>query len=80
MQRHYPWLVIGIAFLTVGVAFGTRNVFAVFCWLWSKSSAGAAASQATFLSNWFIRKRGMAIGTVASGSRGVPDNLYAPAL
>jgi MFS family permease len=24
-------------------------------------------SQATFLSNWFIRKRGMAIGTVASG-------------
>ena len=24
-------------------------------------------SQATFLSNWFIRKRGMAIGTAASG-------------
>lgn len=24
-------------------------------------------SQATFLSNWFVRKRGMAIGIVASG-------------
>ncbi len=30
LQRYYPWVVIGIAFLTVGVAFGTRNAFAVF--------------------------------------------------
>jgi len=27
-QRCYPWLVIGMAFLTVVVAFGTGNPFA----------------------------------------------------
>lgn len=141
LQRYYPWVVIGIAFLTVGVAFGARNAFAVFLvavieefhWsrglasgalmlgsvLWTMSApligilldrlgprivlpggalimatgfvisgfadsvlafylgmgvfmgVGFAAlpmtSQATFLSNWFIRKRGMAIGAAASG-------------
>ena len=141
LQRYYPWVVIGIAFLTVGVAFGARNAFAVFLvavieefhWsrglvsgalmlgsvLWTLSApligmlldrlgprivlsggaiimaigfvisgfadsilefyigmgvfmgVGFAAlpmtSQSTFLSNWFIRKRGMAIGTAASG-------------
>jgi MFS family permease len=141
LQRCYPWVVIAIAFLTVGVAFGTRNAFAVFLiavieefhWsralasgalmlgsvMWTMSapligilldrlgprvivSGGAlimaagfviAASansalpfylgmgvfmgvgfaalpmtvQATFLSNWFVRRRGMAIGAAASG-------------
>ena len=141
LQRYYPWVVIGIAFLTVGVAFGARNAFAVFLvavieefrWsrglasgalmlgslLWTLSApligilldrfgprivlpggaiimaagfviSGMADSvlefyigmgvfmgvgfaalpmtvQATFLSNWFVRKRGMAIGTAASG-------------
>ena len=141
LQRYYPWVVIGIAFLTVGVAFGTRNAFAVFLiavieeFHWSRGLASGAlmlgavmwtlaapvigilldrfgprvvlpggsilmalgfvisgmahsvvefyigmgifmgvgfaalpmTSQVTFLSNWFIRKRGMAIGTVASG-------------
>ena len=141
LQRYYPWVVIGIAFLTVGVAFGTRNAFAVFLiavieeFHWSRGLASGAlmlgsvvwtlaapiigilldrfgprvvltggsiimamgfvvsglahtvaefylgmgifvgigfaalpmTSQATFLSNWFIRKRGMAIGLSASG-------------
>ena len=141
LQRYYPWVVIGIAFLTVGVAFGTRNAFAVFLvavieeFRWSRGLASGAlmlgslawtlsapvigilldrfgprvvlpggailmatgfvvsgfaasivefyigmgvfmgvgfaalpmTSQATFLSNWFIRKRGMAIGAAASG-------------
>jgi MFS family permease len=141
MQRYYPWVVIGIAFLTVAVAFGTRNAFAVFLiavieeFGWSRGLASGAlmlgsvmwtlsapvigllldrlgprvvlpsgaiimaigfvisgfshsvvgfyigmgvfmgvgfaalpmTSQATFLSNWFIRKRGMAIGFAASG-------------
>ena len=141
MQRYYPWVVIGIACLTVGVAFGARNAFAVFLvavieeFHWSRGLASGAlmlgsvlwtlsapvigilldrlgprvvlpggailmaigfvvsgfadsvvefyigmgvfmgvgfaalpmTSQATFLSNWFIRKRGMAIGTAASG-------------
>jgi MFS family permease len=141
LQRYYPWVVIGIAFLTVGVAFGARNAFAVFLvavteefhWnrglasgalmlgsvMWTLSApvigmlldrlgprivlpggaiimaigfvisgfansivdfyigmgvfmgVGFAAlpmtSQATFLSNWFVRKRGMAIGAAASG-------------
>jgi MFS family permease len=141
MQRYYPWVVIGIAFLTVAVAFGTRNAFAVFLvavieeFRWSRGLASGAlmlgsvmwtlsapvigflldrlgprivlpggaiimaigfvisgfansvvefylgmgvfmgvgfaalpmTSQATFLSNWFIRKRGMAIGAAASG-------------
>ena len=141
LQRYYPWVVIGIAFLTVGVAFGTRNAFAVFLiavieeFHWSRGLASGAlmlgsllwtlsapligilldrlgprivlpggaiimaigfvisgraqsvwefylgmgvfmgvgftalpmTSQATFLSNWFIRKRGMAIGAAASG-------------
>lgn len=141
LQRYYPWVVVGIAFLTVGVAFGTRNSFALFLvavthefgWsrgaasgalmlgslLWTLSApgigmlldrfgprivlpggalimaggfvvAGLANSlvefyvgmgvlmgigfatlpmtvQATFLSNWFVRKRGMAIGAAASG-------------
>jgi MFS family permease len=140
-QRYYPWLVIAIAFLTVGVAFGARNAFAVFLiavveefhWsrglasgalmagaiLWTLSAPvigvlldrygprvvlpvgaltmaagfvvsglarGAAefylgmgvlvgvgfaaltmTSQATFLSNWFVRKRGLAIGAAAAG-------------
>lgn len=141
MQRYYPWVVISIAFLTVAVAFGTRNAFAVFLiavieeFGWSRGLASGAlmlgsivwtltapvigylldrlgprivlpggavvmaigfmiagmaqnvyhyyvglgvfmgvgfaalpmTSQATFLSNWFIRKRGMAIGAAASG-------------
>ncbi len=141
LQRYYPWLVIGIAFLTVGVAFGARNAFAIFLvavieeFRWSRGLASGAlmlgslvwtfvapvigvlldrfgarvvlpggaiimaagfvmsglantvlefylgmgilvgagfaalpmTSQATVLSNWFIRKRGMAIGTAASG-------------
>jgi len=29
-QRCYPWVVIGVAFLTVAMAFGARNAFAVF--------------------------------------------------
>ena len=140
-QRYYPWVVIGIAFLTVAVAFGTRNAFAVFLvavieeFHWSRALASGAlmlgsvmwtlaapvigvlldrfgprivlpggaiimalgfvitglartaaeyyigmgvfmgvgfaalpmTSQATFLSNWFVRKRGMAIGLAASG-------------
>lgn len=141
LQRYYPWVVISIAFLTVGVAFGARNAFAVFLiavieeFHWSRALASGAlmvgsivwtlaapligvlldrlgprlvltggaiimatgfvisglaqslvefylgmgifvgigfaalpmTSQATFLSNWFIRKRGMAIGITASG-------------
>lgn len=141
LQRYYPFVVIGVAFLTVAVAFGTRNAFAVFLiavveeFHWSRGLASGAlmlasvvwtlaapfigilldrfgprivmpggaiimaigfiisgwaqtvaefylgmgifmgvgfaalpmTSQATFLSNWFIRKRGMAIGAVASG-------------
>jgi MFS family permease len=140
-QRYYPWVVIAIAFLTVGVAFGSRNAFAVFLvavieeFHWSRGLASGAlmvgsvmwtlaapvigifldrlgprvvlpggaiimalgfvvsglahtvaefylgmgifmgvgfaaltmTSQVTFLANWFIRKRGMAIGTAASG-------------
>jgi MFS family permease len=141
LQRYYPWIVIGVSFLTVGTAFGARNAFAVFLiavtaeFHWSRGLASGAlmvgsivwtlaapvigilldrlgprvvltggsivmalgfivaglahtvaefylgmgilvgigfaalpmTSQATFLSNWFIRKRGMAIGTAASG-------------
>jgi len=141
LQRYYPWAIIGISFLTVGVAFGARNAFAVFLvavtgeFGWSRGLASGAlmlgsvlwtlsapligmvldrlgprivlpggallmaagflisglansivefylgmgvlmgigfaalpmTAQATFLSNWFIRKRGMAIGTAASG-------------
>jgi MFS family permease len=141
LQRYYPWVVLGIAFLTVGVAFGARNAFAVFLvavieeFHWSRGLASGAlmlgsimwtvtapiigilldrfgprvvltggsiimaagfvvsgaahgivefylgmgvlmgigfaalpmTSQATFLSNRFIRKRGMAMGFVASG-------------
>jgi MFS family permease len=141
LQRYYPWVVIGIAFLTVAVAFGARNAFAVFLvavieeFHWSRGLASGAlmlgsmmwtlsapvigmlldrfgprivlpggaiimalgfviagraqsvleyyigmgvfmgvgfaalpmTSQATFLANWFVRKRGMAIGVAASG-------------
>jgi MFS family permease len=141
LQRYYPWVVIAIAFLTVGIAFGARNAFAVFLvavieeFHWSRGLASGAlmlgsvvwtltapvigmlldrfgprivlpggalimalgfvisgmahtvveyylgmgvlmgvgfaalpmTSQATFLSNWFIHKRGMAIGLAASG-------------
>jgi MFS family permease len=141
LQRYYPWVVIGIAFFTVAVAFGTRNAFSVFLvavieeFHWSRGLASGAlmlgsimwtlsapvigmlldrfgprtvlplgalimatgfvisgfahsivefyigmgvfmgvgfaalpmTAHATFLSNWFIRKRGMAIGAVASG-------------
>ncbi|HEX5605236.1 MAG TPA: MFS transporter, partial [Candidatus Binatia bacterium] len=47
-QRYYPWVVIGIAFLTVAVAFGTRNAFAVFLiavideFHWSRALASGA--------------------------------------
>jgi MFS family permease len=141
LQRTYPWVVIAVAFLTVGVAFGARNAFAVFLlavieeFHWSRALASGAlmvgsvmwtlvapligilldrfgprivltggsilmaigfvisgfahsvaefylgmgifvgvgfaalpmTSQATFLSNWFVHKRGLAIGLVASG-------------
>lgn len=141
LQRYYPWVVIGVAFLTVGVAFGARNAFALFLvavaeeFRWSRGLASGAlmlgsvmwsvsapvigtlldrlgprivlpggallmatgfvisgmadsiftfylgmgvfmgvgfaalpmTSQATFMSNWFIRRRGMAIGIAASG-------------
>lgn len=141
LQRYYPWVVIGVAFLTVGTAFGARNSFALFLvavveeFGWSRGLASGAlmlgsvtwtlsapvigrlldrfgpsmvlpagavlmatgfvvsgmahsitafyagmgifmgvgfaalpmTSQATFLSNWFVRRRGMALGIVASG-------------
>jgi MFS family permease len=141
LQRYYPWLVIAISFLTVGIAFGARNAFAVFLiavtdeFHWSRGLAAGAlmvgsilwtlsapligilldrfgprivlpvgaltmaagfvvsglahgiaefylgmgvlvgvgfaalpmTSQATFLSNWFVRKRGLAIGAAAAG-------------
>ncbi len=141
LQCYYPWIVIVIAFLTVGTAYGTRSAFAVFLiavtqeFHWSRGLASGAlmlgsvvwtlaapligmlldrfgprivlaggsiimalgfavcglargiaqfylgmgifvgigfaaqtmTCQATFLSNWFIRRRGMAIGTAASG-------------
>jgi MFS family permease len=140
-QKYYPWLVIAISFLTVGIAFGARNAFAVFLiavveeFHWSRGLASGAlmvgavlwtfsapmigalldrygprivlasgaltmaagfvvsglargvaefylgmgvlvgvgfaaltmTSQATFLANWFVRKRGVAIGAAASG-------------
>ena len=152
LQRYYPWVVIGIAFLTVGIAFGARNAFAVFLvaviqeFGWSRGLASGAlmlgsvvwtisapivgalldrwgprtvlpagalimaagfviagmahsvvayyiglgvfmgigfaalpmTSQATFLANWFIRKRGMAIGLAASGI-GLGITLVVPA-
>jgi MFS family permease len=141
LQRYYPWVVIGIAYFTVAVAFGTRNAFAVFLvavseeFHWGRALVSGAlmlgsvmwtmvaplvgvlldrfgprivlpggaiimalgfvitglahsavayyigmgvfmgvgfaalpmTSQATFLSNWFVHKRGMAIGAAASG-------------
>ena len=48
LQRYYPWVVIGIAFLTVAVAFGARNAFAVFLvavieeFHWSRALASGA--------------------------------------
>ncbi len=141
LQRYYPWVVILIALLTVGTAYGTRTTFAVFLiavtaeFHWSRGLASGAlmvgsviwtlvapvigtlldrfgprvvltggaiimamgfpvcglahniaefylgmgifvgigfaaqtmTCQATFLSNWFVRRRGMAIGVAASG-------------
>jgi MFS family permease len=141
LQRYYPCVVIAIAFITVGTAFGARNAFAVFLVAvveelrWSRGLASGAlmfgavmwtlaapfigmlldrygprivlaggslvmaagfvvsglahsvtqfylgmgllvgigfaalpmTSQATFLSNWFVRRRGVAIGIAASG-------------
>jgi len=29
-RKFYPWVVVGLAFLTVGVAFGARSSFALF--------------------------------------------------
>lgn len=140
-ERYYPWVVLGVAFLTVATAFGTRSAFAVFLvavieeFQWSRGLAsgvlmlgsviwtlaapvigylldrygprgvlaagaiimglgfvvsgltqtvlqfyvgmgllvglGFAAlpmtSHATFISNWFVRRRGMAMGITASG-------------
>jgi len=137
----YPWVVVGVAFISVGAAFGTRAAFALFFvavleeFQWSRGlSAGVLTlgsvawtlaspligyfldrwgprvvipvgafimasgfvvssmaqnvvqfyvgmgllvglgfaalpmtSQATIISNWFIRKRGMAMGFAASG-------------
>src|SRR5689334_24963541 len=48
LQRYYPWLVIAISFLTVGIAFGARNAFAVFLisvteeFHWSRGLASGA--------------------------------------
>jgi MFS family permease len=141
LQRYYPYVVVAVAFITVGTAFGARNAFAVFLVAvvedlhWSRGlvsgalmfgsvvwtlaapfigilldrygprivlaggsvimAAGFAVSgmaqsviqfylgmgllvgigfaaltmtsQATFLSNWFVRQRGVAIGFAASG-------------
>ena len=141
LQRAYPWVVIAVAFLTLGAAFGMRNAFAVFLvavieeFRWSRGltsgvlmlgsvmwtlaapiigilldrygprvvmAAGSTimaigfvvsgladtvmefylgmgflvgigfaalpmTSQATFLANWFVRTRGMAMGLTASG-------------
>ena len=48
MQRCYPWVVIGVAFFTVAMAFGARNAFAVFLiavieeFHWSRALASGA--------------------------------------
>jgi MFS family permease len=141
LQRYYPYVVVTVAFVTVGTAFGARNAFAVFLVAivedlqWSRGLASGAlmfgsimwtlaapfvgmlldrygprpvlaggavvmaagfsvsgmaqsvthfylgmgllvgigfaalpmTSQATFLSNWFVRQRGVAVGFAASG-------------
>lgn len=141
LNRFYPWVVVGVAFVSVAAAFGSRAAFALFFvavleeYQWSRGlSAGALTlgsvawtlaapfvgymldrwgprvvipagafimasgfvvsslaqnivhfyigmgflvglgfaalpmtSQATIISNWFVRKRGMAMGIAASG-------------
>lgn len=141
LNRFYPWVVVGVAFISVGAAFGSRAAFALFFvavieeFQWSRGlSAGVLTlgsvawtltapligylldrwgprvvipvgafvmatgfvvssmaqtvvqfyigmgllvglgfatlpmtSQATIISNWFVRKRGMAMGLTASG-------------
>ncbi len=152
LNRTYPWVVLGISFMTVAAAFGCRAAFALFFvavieeFQWSRGlAAGALAlgsvawtvsapawghmldrlgprvvfpagaglmaagfavsamtqavwhyylgmgllvglgfaalpmtSQATVITNWFVRKRGMAMGLAASGI-GVGIFLVVPA-
>jgi hypothetical protein len=60
-QRYYPWVVIGVAFLTVIVAFGARNAFAVFLvavideFRWSRGLASGALMLGSVL--WTRRRR-----------------------
>src|ERR1041385_6477431 len=48
LQLYYPWLVIAISFVTVGIAFGARSAFAVFLiavideFHWSRGLASGA--------------------------------------
>ena len=141
LNRTYPWVVLGISFMTVAAAFGCRGAFAIFFvavveeFHWSRGLAAGAVtlgsvawtlsspfwgrmldrrgprvvfplgagimalgfiisamtetvaqyyigmglfvglgfaalpmtSQSTVISNWFVRKRGMAMGLAASG-------------
>ena len=152
LQQYYPWVVVGVCFVSVAGAFGTRAAFALFFvavieeFQWSRGlSAGALTlgsvawtvaaplvgyfldrygprvvfpvgallmasgfvvtsmaqtvvqfyvgmgllvglgfaalpmtAQATVISNWFIRKRGVAMGIAASGI-GVGILLVVPA-
>jgi MFS family permease len=61
-------IIMAIGFVVSGF---TRSVVEFYIGMGVFMGVGFAAlpmtSQATFLSNWFIRKRGMAIGTAASG-------------
>ncbi len=152
LNRTYPWVVLGISFMTVAAAFGCRAAFALFFvavleeFHWSRGLAAGAltlgsvawtfsapvwgqmldrlgprvvfpagaglmaagfvvssmthavwhyylgmgllvglgfaalpmTSQATVITNWFVRKRGMAMGIAASGI-GVGIFLVVPA-
>jgi MFS family permease len=75
LDRHGPRpvlaggaLIMGAGFIVSGLA---HTVVEFYLGMGILVGAGFAAlpmtSQATFLSNWFVRKRGMAIGLAASG-------------
>src|SRR5262245_7140981 len=75
LDRFGPRIVLSGGAISMAAGFiisgMTHTIFEFYLGMGIFMGVGFAAltmtSQATFLSNWFVRKRGMAIGTAASG-------------
>jgi sugar phosphate permease len=70
----YGWIIVVVTFVTMGIGVNARTFFSLLLppitdeFGWSRGlTAGGYSGQSLFLPNWFVRKRGLAVGIAFAG-------------